>query len=118
VERFKTAIAPMGSSSEKLSELRPVTFQYKADPEGTPRYGLVAEEVAKIYPELVVRDQDGRIDGVHYEELTPMLLNELQKQAAEIRDLRQQVTELSGLKAELRTALSNLQTANRFFADR
>ena len=117
-ERFKTAIAPMGSKTAKLSELRPVTFHYKADPQGTPRYGLIAEEVAKVYPELVVRDQNGRIDGVHYDELAPMLLNEVQKQAAEIRTLKQQMAELKTLKTELRTALSKLQNANRLVADR
>ncbi len=53
-ERFKTGIAPMGSNTEKLQQLRPVTFHYKADAEGTLRYGLIAEDVAKVYPELVV----------------------------------------------------------------
>jgi acetyltransferase-like isoleucine patch superfamily enzyme len=62
-ERFKTAIAPMRSNTAKLLDLRPVTFHYKADPQGTLRYGLIAEEVAKVYPELVVRDEKGRIDG-------------------------------------------------------
>jgi Chaperone of endosialidase len=79
-ERFKTGIEPMGSNTTKLQQLRPVTFRYKADRQGTLRYGLIAEEVAKVYPELVVRDNKGRIDGVRYDELAPMLLNELQKQ--------------------------------------
>ena len=48
------------------------------------RYGLIAEEVAKFYPELVVRDGNGRIDGVRYDELAPMLLNEMQKEHATI----------------------------------
>jgi len=78
-ERFKTAIAPMGSRTGKLKDLRPVSFRYKSDPQGTLRYGLIAEEVAKVYPELVVRDRKGRIDGVRYDELAPMLLNELQR---------------------------------------
>ena len=52
-QRFKTAIAPMGPNTAKLQELRPVTFHYKADPNGTLRYGLIAEEVAKVYPERV-----------------------------------------------------------------
>jgi hypothetical protein len=69
----------MGSDTAKLRELRPVTFHYKADPEGTLRYGLIAEEVAKVYPELVVRDESGRINGVRYDELAPMLLNEVQQ---------------------------------------
>jgi hypothetical protein len=87
-ERFKTAITPMGASSGKLDELRPVTFQYKSDPRGARQYGLIAEEVAKVYPELVVRDAQGQIISVRYDELAPMLLNEAQQQAAEIRELK------------------------------
>jgi hypothetical protein len=103
-ERFKTAIVPMGSDTAKLAQLRPVSFKLKSDTTGTRQYGLIAEEVAKVYPELVIRDQNGRIDGVRYDELAPMLLNEMQQQqatvhvlseqkaaqAAEIRDLKQQ----------------------------
>lgn len=72
-ERFKTAIAPMGSKTAKLGQLRPVTFKLKSDATDTRQYGLIAEEVAKVYPELVVRDEKGRIDGVRYDELAPML---------------------------------------------
>jgi polyhydroxyalkanoate synthesis regulator phasin len=78
--RFKTAIEPMGSNTVKLQQLRPVTFHLKSDPTGAVQYGLIAEEVARIYPELVVRDANGRIDGVRYDELTPMLLNEMQQE--------------------------------------
>jgi hypothetical protein len=117
-ERYKTAIAPMGPNTAKLRQLRPVTFHYKADPQGTLRYGLIAEEVAKVYPELVVRDRNGRIDGICYDELAPMLLNEVQKQektaavqAAEIRDLKDQ---LAGIQA----ALLRLQPNDQFVAQR
>jgi len=79
-ERYKTGITPMGPNSQKLRELRPVTFHLKTDPEGALQYGLIAEEVAKVYPELVIRDKSGRIDGVRYDELAPMLLNEMQQQ--------------------------------------
>jgi hypothetical protein len=109
-----------------------VTFHYKVDSQGTLRYGLIAEEVAKVYPELVVRDQDGRIDGVRYDELAPMLLNEVQKQerkidalatvnadqAAEIRDLRRQVAELNDLKQEMRAALLRLKSQDQLVAQR
>lgn len=71
-ERYKTDIAPMGSNTEKLQQLQPATFHYKADAKGTLRYGLIAEEVAKVYPELVVRDDQGRVDGLRYGELAPM----------------------------------------------
>jgi hypothetical protein len=131
-ERFKTDIAPMGSNTSKLQQLRPVTFHYKADPQGTQRYGLIAEEVATVYPELVVRDKNGRIDGVRYDELAPMLLNEMQKQeqkidtqaktnadqAVEIRDLKQQVAELNNLKEEMRAALQQLKSKDELVVQR
>jgi hypothetical protein len=125
-ERFKTAIAPMGSNSAKLGQLRPVTFRLKSDATGTRQYGLIAEEVAKVYPELVIRDEKGRIDGVRYDELAPMLLNEVQKQAAEIRDLKEQqkqsVAQAEQLRdmqqqlSELHTALAKLQSKNELVA--
>jgi hypothetical protein len=79
-ERLKSDIAPLGGRTEKLSLLRPVSFHVKTDPNGATQYGLIAEEVDKVYPELVIRDKDGRIAGVRYDELAPMLLNEVQKQ--------------------------------------
>jgi len=88
-ERYKTAIAPLGSTTRKLVQLRPVSFHLKTDPTGTVQYGLIAEEVERVYPELVIRDEAGKIQGVRYDELAPMLLNEVQKQAAEIRHLKQ-----------------------------
>jgi hypothetical protein len=128
-QRFKTAIAPMGSNSAKLQQLRPVTFHLKSDPKGALQYGLIAEEVAKVYPELVVRDANGRIDGVRYDELSPMLLNEMQQQrtqmtqkiaaqAAELADLKQQVTELNDLKQELHAALDALKAKDQLVAQR
>jgi hypothetical protein len=112
-ERFKTAIAPMGGRTDKLAELKPVTFHLKTDPQGAVQYGLIAEEVAKVYPELVIRNESGRIDGVRYDELAPMLLNEVQQQAARIRELeaqqtrdrRAQAAELKQLKEELQSSL-------------
>ncbi len=121
-ERFKTDIAAMPQLSEKLAQLRPVTFRYRTDPKRVRQYGLIAEEVAKVYPELVIRDPAGKIMGVHYEELAPMLLNEIQQQqrtntaqAARIHDLehqhaemQQQLAELADLKLEMRAALLQL----------
>jgi len=98
-ERYKTAIAPMGPINEKLQRLRPVTFKLKADPSGALQYGLIAEEVAKVYPELVIRDAQGVIQGVRYEELAPMLLNEAQYQQRASARLR---GNLSQLEQELR----------------
>jgi hypothetical protein len=127
-ERFKTAIEPMGSNTARLGQLRPVTFHLKTDPKGALQYGLIAEEVAKVYPELVIRDQKGRIDGVRYDELAPMLLNEAQKQQqknaaqdAEIHALKQQVAELKDLKqqmAVMSAALQKLESKDEFIAQR
>jgi hypothetical protein len=101
-ERYKTDVAAMGGASGRLEDLRPVTFKYRDDEQGATQYGLIAEEVARIYPDLVVRDAQGRIDGVRYEELAPMLLNELQKQrkalaaqAQELAELKRQVAALA-----------------------
>jgi hypothetical protein len=79
--RFKRDIRDMGNSSDALMKLRPVTFKYKSDPEGIKQYGLVAEEVARVYPELVSYGADGKLETVRYLTLISMLLNELQKQA-------------------------------------
>jgi hypothetical protein len=94
----------MGASTGKLDELRPVTFQYKTDPQGARQYGLIAEEVAKVYPELVVRDAKGKIISVRYDELAPMLLNEVQQ-------LKQQLV-------EMHAALDKLQSKDERVAQR
>jgi Chaperone of endosialidase len=97
-ERYKTAVAPMGSTTGRLKELRPVTFRLKTDPKGGRQYGLIAEEVARVYPELVIRGRKGEIEGVRYEELTPMLLNELQHQQGR---LAAQQAELKAMRSQL-----------------
>jgi hypothetical protein len=81
--RFKRDIQTMGERSLGLLQLRPVTFRYKQDPQRTRQYGLIAEEVAKLYPELVTRGTDGAVESVQYYELIPMLLNELQRLRAQ-----------------------------------
>ena len=88
--RFKEQITDMGNSSSKLFQLRPVNFFYRPeydDGSQLPQYGLIAEEVAKVYPEMVAYGNDGRILTVKYQLLAPMLLNEVQKQHAEIERL-------------------------------
>jgi hypothetical protein len=85
-ERYKTDVHPM-QGTERLTNLRPVTFHLKNNLNGDLQYGLIAEEVAKVYPELVTRDEKGVIQGVRYEELTPMLLNEVKRQQRQIASL-------------------------------
>jgi hypothetical protein len=90
--RFKRDIHDMGETSSKLMKLRPVSFRYKNDPQDALQYGLVAEEVERVYPELVTY-ADGRLETVRYSMLTPMLLNELQKQTRKTDELAKQVRE-------------------------
>ena len=90
--RYKRDISDIGSSSEALMKLRPVTFRYRNDPSGQRRYGLVAEEVAQVYPDLVSHDVDGKVVSVHYHELVPMLLNEIQKLSAKVAEDEQSLS--------------------------
>lgn len=99
--RYKENIADMAGASSGLMSLRPVTYQYNFDrtPAGrVPQYGLIAEEVAKVYPHLVSRTPDGSIETVMYQYLPPMLLNELQKQQ---RTITAQQSALDALRSEL-----------------
>ena len=102
--RYKHDIHDMGTASSKLLKLRPVTFRYNHDPLGNLQYGLVAEEVAEVYPELVTRGLDGRIESVSCLSLTSMLLNELQKRTTEnqrlaARRLEQRLSTLERMTA-------------------
>jgi Chaperone of endosialidase len=101
-ERFKTDVAPMGSATTELRRLRPVTFQLKTDSSGTRQYGLIAEEVDQVYPELVIRDGSGKVQGVRYEELAPMLLNEVQQQERQLLEQQHKLREIDQLKQQLR----------------
>lgn len=90
--------------------MRPVTFKLKTDEARTLQYGLVAEEVAKIYPELVIRGIDGRINGVRYEEPAPMILNEAAAAATGNRGA--EAIERKAACSSCKTALSGSQNAN------
>jgi Chaperone of endosialidase len=94
--RFKDDIQDMGEATERLLKLRPVTFRYKAQPEGRTQFGLIGEEVESVMPELVVCSSSGEVETVLYHEMPAMLLNELQKQQREIQALK---AELSALRA-------------------
>jgi hypothetical protein len=91
-ERYKQDIAPVAPhESEKVHQLRPVTFHYKMEASGPMQYGLIAEQVAQIYPDLVTRGADGQVLGVRYEALTPLLLKEIQEQHRQIERLERQI---------------------------
>jgi len=110
-ERYKTKVTSMGSSTEKLGKLRPVSFHLKSDPKAGVQYGLIAEEVAKVYPELVIRGQKGEIEGVRYEELTPMLLNELQQQRGRLAEQQGRLAEQQADLQDMRSQLADLRRA-------
>jgi hypothetical protein len=88
--RFKEEIKPMERASEALLALRPVTFRYKPelDPDGIPQFGLVAEEVEKVNPDLVVRDKEGKAYTVRYDAVNAMLLNEFLKEHRKVEELK------------------------------
>ena len=96
-QRFKEAIKPMDKASEAILALKPVTFRYKQelDPDGIPQFGLVAEEVEKVNPDLVVRDEDGKLIHVRYEAVNAMLLNEFLKARRQIDAQQKQIDALT-----------------------
>jgi hypothetical protein len=100
--RFKEDIKPMAQASEALLALKPVTFRYKKeiDPTGMSQFGLVAEEVAKVNPDLVVRDKEGKPYSVRYEQVNAMLLNEFLKEHRTVQELRNEIAALTSTVKE------------------
>jgi predicted ribosome quality control (RQC) complex YloA/Tae2 family protein len=86
-ERFKKDIATMNQASEAILSLRPVTFHYKTDTKDTPQFGLIAEEVAKVNPALILPDKEGKPYTVRYEAVNAMLLNEFLKEHRKVEKL-------------------------------
>jgi hypothetical protein len=120
--RFKEAVKPMDKASEAILALKPVTFRYKKelDPKGVPQFGLVAEEVAKVNPDLVARDVDGRLQTVRYDAVNAMLLNEFLKEHQTVQELTSaaakqeakialQEQEIKSLTAALKEQASQIQ---------
>ena len=104
--RFKEEIEPMAQASEGLFALKPVTFRYKKgiDPQRIPQFGLVAEDVEAVNPDLVVRDDEGKVNTVRYDAVNAMLLNEFLKE-------HRKVEELSSIVAEQRKEINALASA-------
>jgi len=100
--RYKRDIETMGSRSEGVLQLRPVTFAYRDDKQAVTHFGLVAEEVATVYPDLVTRTTTGEVQTVRYQELIPMLVNELQRQHAAVERQERELAELRHTVERLR----------------
>jgi len=96
-QRFKDEIRPMDKVSEAVFALEPVTFRYKSelDPQGIPQFGLVAEQVAKVDPDLVARDREGKPYTVRYDAVNSMLLNEFLKEHKKVEKLEATVADLA-----------------------
>jgi hypothetical protein len=104
--RFKKEIKPMDNASKAILALKPVTFHYKGDETGTRQFGLIAEEVAAVDPNLVVRDKNGEIYTVRYEAVNAMLLNEFLK---EHRKNEEQEATIMRLQNQIEALTAGLQ---------
>jgi hypothetical protein len=116
-QRFKEDIKSMDKASEELLALRPVTFHYKKeiDPVGTSQFGLVAEEVEKVNPDLVVRDKEGKPYTVRYDQVNAMLLNEFLKEHKKVEELEanaaSQQKQIEALTAGLQKVSAQLEAS-------
>jgi Chaperone of endosialidase len=108
-ERYKDQIKPMDRASEAILSLKPVTFRYKheLDPDGMPQFGLVAEQVEKVNPDLVARDADGKPYTVRYEAVNAMLLNEFLKEHRKVQELEATVVQQ---RKDFETAIAQVTT--------
>jgi len=93
-KRFKRDIKPMDEASETILALKPVTFRYKSDAKNTRCFGLVAEDVEKVSPDLVVRDKTGEVLSVRYEQINAMLLNEFLKEHHKVEEQQATITQV------------------------
>jgi len=115
--RFKDHIAPMDEASETILALRPVTFHYKDDSKCRPEFGLIAEEVAQVDPNLVARDKEGKPYTVRYDQVNAMLLNEFLKEHKKVQQLEaasaQQRNDFEATIAELRKEMAGVVARSR-----
>jgi hypothetical protein len=107
--RFKTEIKPMDKASEAILALKPVTFHYKSDASGIPQFGLIAEEVAEVNPDLVVRDENGEIYTVRYDAVNAMLLNEFLKEHRRVEQQQATIQQLKSNAAKQEATISELK---------
>ena len=119
-KRFKDDIKPMDKASEALLELKPVTFRYKKeiDPEARQQFGLVAEEVEKVNPNLVVRDKEGKPYSVRYDQVNAMLLNEFLKEHGRLEEQQATIADLKSTVAQQQKSFqSKLSEQEKQIAD-
>jgi hypothetical protein len=107
--RFKHEIKPMDSASEAILALKPVTFHYKSDTKDTPQFGLIAEEVAEVNPDLVVRDENGEIYTVRYDQVNAMLLNEFLKEHRKNEEQQAIIMQLKSADATQEATIAHQQ---------
>jgi hypothetical protein len=118
-EQFKDEIKPMDKASEAILALKPVTFRYKKelDPEGIPQFGLVAEHVEKVNPDLVARDDQGKPYTVRYEAVNAMLLNEFLKEHRKVEEqgviIAKQQKQIEALTAGLQKVSAQVEMSRR-----
>jgi uncharacterized coiled-coil protein SlyX len=105
----------MNEASEAILALQPVTFRYKEDldPDKIPKYGLIAEEVEKVNPDLVVRDEEGKVNTVRYEAVNAMLLNEFLKEHRKVAEQEITITELKTTVAQQQKQIETLAAGLR-----
>ena len=108
-QRFKKEIKLMDQLSEAILRLKPVTFQYKTDNKGTPQFGLIAEEVAEVNPDLVVRDEKGEIYTVRYDVVNAMLLNEFLKAYRKVEQQGHKAQDQEAIIADLKSTVAQQQ---------
>jgi trimeric autotransporter adhesin len=107
--RFKHEIRPMHEASEAILALKPVTFRYRSDRSGTPQFGLIAEDVAEVNSDLVIRDKEGKPYSVRYDQVNAMLLNEFLKEHNKVEEQQASIAQLKSAVAKQEAAITRQQ---------
>ena len=109
--RYKENIRPIDTASDTILSLQPVSFRYKKelDPKGTSQFGLVAEEVEKMNPDLVVRDKEGKPYSVRYDQVNAMLLNEFLKEHKKVQEQNSKIQQQEAAITELKSTVAQQQ---------
>jgi hypothetical protein len=108
-QRFKRDVKPMLRASEAILALKPVTFHYKSDAKNTPCFGLIAEDVAAVNPDLVLRDKGGNPFSVRYDQVNAMLLNEFLKEHQKVEQQQAAISQLNSVVAAQQRVASEQQ---------